>query len=112
MHLRALEESDLNPTYLQWLNDEEVCRFNSHATFPNTARKMKAYFSSVQNTQRDVVLAIADSSSGRHIGNVSLQNINWVSHNAEFAFFLGDKNYWGGGYGTEASQLIVEYGFR
>jgi [ribosomal protein S5]-alanine N-acetyltransferase len=111
IHLRALMEKDLNSYYLQWLNDEEVCRSNSHAVFPNTEQKMKSYFDNLQNQQQHVVLAIVHTESERHIGNVSLQNINWVSRNGEFAILLGDKDYWGGGYGEEAAQLIVDYGF-
>lgn len=112
IHLRALMEEDLTPGYLQWLNDEEVCRNNSHAVFPNTDAKMKGYFNSLQNQQRDVVLAIIHTDTGTHIGNVSLQNINWVSRNAEFAILIGDKKFWGKGYGEEAAQLIVAYGFN
>jgi [ribosomal protein S5]-alanine N-acetyltransferase len=111
IHLRALMEKDLTDTYLQWLNDEEVCRSNSHAIFPNTERKMKAYFETLQNGTQQVVLAIIHSENEKHIGNVALQNINWVSRNAEFAILLGDKDFWGGGYGEEAAKLIVEYGF-
>ena len=110
LHLRALMENDLTNVYLQWLNDDEVCRNNSHAVFPNTEHKMKTYYESLQN-QNQVVLAIIHTDSAKHIGNVSLQNINWISRNAEFAMLLGDKEYWGGGYGEEAAKLIVEYGF-
>lgn len=108
--LRALTEKDLTKEYLQWLNDEEVCRFNSHAIFPNTEQKMKNYFDKLDN-QREIVLAIIDKKTTKHIGNISLQNINWVSKNAEFAILLGDKNYWGKGFGEEAAKLIVDYGF-
>ena len=72
---------------------------------------MRAYYNSLQNRQ-DVVLAIIHTETGTHIGNVSLQNINWISRNAEFAILIGDKNYWGQGYGEEAAQLIVAYGFN
>jgi [ribosomal protein S5]-alanine N-acetyltransferase len=111
IHLRALMEKDLTSSYLQWLNDEEVCRSNSHAVFPNTEQKMRAFFASLQSQQQHVVLAIVHAESGKHIGNVSLQNINWISRNGEFAILLGDKEYWGNGYGEEAAQLIVDYGF-
>jgi [ribosomal protein S5]-alanine N-acetyltransferase len=111
IHLRALMEKDLTSSYLQWLNDEEVCRSNSHAVFPNTEQKMRAYFDSLQSQQQHVVLAIVHAESGKHIGNISLQNINWISRNGEFAILLGDKEYWGSGYGEEAAQLIVDYGF-
>lgn len=112
VYLRGLKEEDLTIEYLQWLNDEEVCRFNSHAVFPNSEQKMKAYFNSLQTSQHQVALAIIDNETDKHIGNVSLQNINWVSRNAEFAILLGDKEFWRGGFGTEAAKLIVEYGFR
>lgn len=112
VNLRALQENDLNDTYLQWLNDEEICRFNSHAVFPNTVEKMKAYFAGLHTNHNQVILAMVDRMTGKHIGNVSLQNINWISRNAEFAILLGDKDFWGGGYGTEAAKLIVEYGFQ
>ncbi len=111
IYLRSLVKEDLNVDYLQWLNDEEVCRFNSHAIFPNTEQKMQAYFDSLQH-QQNVVLAIIDKATDTHIGNVSLQNINWISRNAEFAILIGNKKYWKGGFGTEASTMIVEYGFN
>ena len=111
IHLRALTENDLTVEYLQWLNDEEVCRHNSHAIFPNTQQKMKNYFDGL-DSQREVVLAIIDVGTGKHIGNISLQGINWVAKNAEFAILLGDKEYWGKGYGEEAAKLIIGYGFE
>jgi RimJ/RimL family protein N-acetyltransferase len=111
IHLRALMEKDLTSSYLQWLNDEEVCRNNSHAVFPNTEQRMKTFYNSIQN-QLNVVLAIIHSDTDRHIGNVSLQNINWISRNAEFAILMGEKDFWGKGYGKEAARLIMQYGFE
>lgn len=112
VQLRPLTPNDLNPVYLQWLNDEEVSRYNSHATFPNTKEKMEAYYHSLQDNNRNVVLAIIDKATCRHIGNVALQQINWISKNAEFAILLGDKEFWGKGIGEEAAILIVDYGFK
>ena len=112
IHLRALTERDLTDTYLQWLNDDEICRNNSHAVFPNTEHKMRVYFEGLKNATQQVVLAIIHTESGKHIGNVALQNINWVSRNAEFAILVGDKEFWRGGYGGEAARLIVDYGFN
>jgi RimJ/RimL family protein N-acetyltransferase len=112
IHLRALEESDLNNEYLQWLNDEEVCQFNSHAVFPNTHKKMRAYFDSLQNQNTNIVFAIIYSETNKHIGNVSLQGINWISRSGEFAILLGAKDYWGKGIASQAMTLVMEYGFK
>ena len=47
-----------------------------------------------------------------HIGNIALQRIDRRSKNAEFAILIGDKKFWGRGYGEEAARLILDYGFK
>lgn len=111
--LRPLTEADLTETYVQWLNDEEVCRYNSHATFPYTIEKMRSYFQDLHTSATtNVVLAMIDKASGKHIGNISLQSIHWVNRNAEFAILLGDKAFWGKGLAKEAGRLVCAYGFQ
>jgi RimJ/RimL family protein N-acetyltransferase len=94
------------------LNDKEVCRDNSHATFPNTKEKTLAYVRSVGSDNTEVVLAIRWKKNDIHIGNISLQRINWVNRSAELAIVIGKKNYWGKGVGTEVYKLMIEYAFE
>jgi ribosomal-protein-alanine N-acetyltransferase len=111
--LRPLTRDDLTETYVQWLNDAQVCEFNSHAVFPYTAEQMAAYYQGLTAQPRaQVVLAIVAKNSGKHLGNISLQGIDWVSRCAEFAIMLGDKDCWGQGIGQEAGHLMVDYGFQ
>ena len=110
--LSPLNEKDISDDYISWFNDREVCRDNSHATFPNTYRKTIAYIKSVENSKTDFVFAIRWKKNKKHIGNVSLQNINWVNRSAEIAIIIGNKNYWNKGAGSESYRLILEYGFK
>jgi ribosomal-protein-alanine N-acetyltransferase len=112
IYLRGVEEQDLDGDYFQWFNDAEICRYNSHVRTPNTARKMCAYWEHVYDSKNDVVLVIVDKASGRHIGNVSLQNIDWIARSAEFAVIIGEKDFWSKGVGLEAGKLIVNYGLE
>ena len=99
--------------YVSWLNDPEVCEFNSHAVLPYTSERMEAYFHHLEQTYNtNVVLAMIENSTHKHIGNISLQNINWINRNAEYAILLGNKNFWGKGIAAEASLLICHYGFE
>ena len=43
VRLRALAEADCRHAYLVWLNDEAVCRHNSHHVFPYTYRAAQDY---------------------------------------------------------------------
>lgn len=112
IYLRALETDDLTDRYLQWLNDEEVCSGNGHAIFPNSRARMRNYLDSVHHSTSAVVLAIVAHKGDRHIGNASLQDIDWVSRSAAFAILIGDTRYWGQGIGLEVGRLIVQFGFE
>jgi [ribosomal protein S5]-alanine N-acetyltransferase len=111
IYLRALEERDLDGPWFQWLNDPEVCRYNSHATFPNTATEMRDFFESTRRSRDAVVLAMVWKETDEHIGNLSLQRINWIDRTADLAILLGDRRFWKTGVSTEACRLLVEYGF-
>jgi RimJ/RimL family protein N-acetyltransferase len=113
LYLRPLEAADLTMQYVQWLNNELVCRHNSHATFPYSKKHLEDYFAQTSSAlQSMVVLAIIDRATGKHIGNISLQAIDWVSRSAEFAVLLGDTDFWRVGYSSEAALLICDYGFK
>jgi len=111
IYLRALESDDLTDAYLQWLNDAEVCAGNGHAIFPNSRKKMQDYFDSTHDSATQVVMAIIAKNNDRHIGNVSLQEIDWISRSASFAIIIGDKKFWGKGAGTEAGHLVIDLAF-
>lgn len=109
--LRPLERADLNERYLSWLNDPEVTRYMETGTFPTSSEDLENYYRSLSGSKNDVILAIADKDSGRHIGNVKLGPIHWVHRSATFGILIGEKEFWGKGVGLEATRLTVEYGF-
>lgn len=109
--LRALNEGDVDGPYFSWLNDPEIIKFNSHGRFPQTKQSLLDYTRSA-NSQSKIVLAIVDLEQNIHIGNISLQNINWIDRNAEIAFLLGDKNYWGKGIMYEAGKAVIRHAFE
>jgi len=112
INLRALNETDIDGNYSKWLNDHEIIQFNSHGRFPMTTAKLEQYVKNSNDLDNSLVLAIDEKSTNEHIGNISLQAINWIDRNAEIAFLLGEKNYWGKGIMFEAGELIIEHGFN
>jgi ribosomal-protein-alanine N-acetyltransferase len=110
--LRELRESDLEGTWYQWFNDSEVTRFQNKKIFPNSPEKQRGYFESLITSQSDVVLAMVEETSNKHIGNVGLHKIDWVHRSAELGIVIGEKESWGKGFGKQAWKLITGYGFH
>ena len=111
VYLRALVPEDVQGPYPGWFNDAEVCAGNGHHYFPFTAREAAAYIESVGPSPDLLAFAIVVNADDRHVGNVSLQNIDFVSRSAEFAIVIGDKTAWGKGYGTEIGRLVCDHAF-
>jgi len=44
LYLRALERSDINEDYLQWINDPEVTKYMATGTFPTNMEKLQDYY--------------------------------------------------------------------
>lgn len=112
LYLRPLEPKDAQGPYPGWLNDPEVCRFNSHGRWPSPEGSAAEYIESVRGSRSALVLAMVLREDDRHIGNISLQAIDWIDRSAEFAILLGDRTAWGKGYSKEAAYLICLHGFR
>jgi len=110
IYLRPLRLEDANGNYPNWLNDKEVCRYNSHGEVTYTKKMAIEYIKSIQNNSTCKVFAICLNNSNQHIGNISLQQIVKDTE-AEFAILMGEKKFWGQGYAQEAGELLINYGF-
>lgn len=111
IYLSPITREDISEEYISWLNDSEVCEGNSHSTYPNNYEKTLSYIDSVTNSKTDLVFTVRLKKNDLHIGNASLQNINYINRSGEMAILIGNKNYWGKGVSTEILSLLIEYGF-
>lgn len=108
--LRPLSLKDAK-NFCKWLSDPEVTRFLERHENPPTLKEERKWILKT-NKQNDVVAYSIDSVDGMHIGIVSLNKISAVHKRALFGIFIGDKKYWGQGCGSEATELIVRWGFK
>ncbi|MFN8577351.1 MAG: GNAT family protein [Candidatus Sericytochromatia bacterium] len=112
IYLRVLIESDVSGNYKNWLNNPDVNKYNSHGRFPKTEFDLLDFIRSNKNNNKNIILAIIEKTNNKHIGNISLQNINWVDRNVEIAFLLGEKDFWGKGIMFEAGTLLIKHAFN
>lgn len=122
IYLRAMSVDDATKEYAGWLNDPAVHRFLD--TKHTTTDKLRAYIAA-KNESPDALLygiflhgsepeqVLRDKMcAGKHIGTIKLEPLDTESRESAIAVMVGEKQYWGGGYGSEAMQLLIEYAFN
>lgn len=92
--------------YHEWFADPLVTKHNSHGLFPMSEAEMEGFFESIDNNE---VIVFAIEVDEKHIGNVSLQRIDYINSSAEIAIVLGEPDYWGQGYGYKACAFAVKH---
>ena len=113
-YMRGLKVEDLEVTrpYFQWLNDQSLDTYTERSYFPNTPERARAYFDHAQRYEDLLVLAIIDKQTDKHVGNVALSSIDWIQRRAFIAYLLGDSDFAGKGYTTDAVLMLMYYGFN
>ncbi len=108
--LRPLLHSDINQSYLNWLNDPEVNFYSGRRNNPSNQYDIETYLSSLGKDEH--VLAICKRNNEKHIGNIKYGPIDWINRTCEIEILIGDKNEWDQGYGAEAIYLITKHLFH
>lgn len=112
LYLKKLSNDELKGNYVNWLNDKEVCKYNSHGEIQYTEQMAVDFINSLKNNNSKEVYAVYLKENATHIGNISLQCINKRNNNAEIAYIFGEKQYWGKGYAKEASKILINRAFN
>ena len=112
--LRPVRRSDIT-YFLRWFNDPEVTQYLA-MYLPMTEMAEEKWMENLANetigTGVHFVIEATGNESNKAIGSMGLNGISPKDHNATFGIAIGEKDYWSKGYGTEAAQLIIRYGFE
>ncbi len=109
VYFKLIEAEDLKKRVV-WLNDPDVQK-TLHYDFPTSLARTKKWFDGIVLDRTRVEFSVFDLRSDEHIGFCGLLGIDVRVRKAEFHAAVGEKKFWGGGYGTEIYKLLVNYGF-
>jgi RimJ/RimL family protein N-acetyltransferase len=107
--LRRIEREDI-PTFVRWFNDPEVRDYLTVYRPFSTAEEEK-WFERHLEDQNSEMFAI-ETADGVHIGNLGLHDINWRDRRVELGIVIGEKEYWGKGYGSDAIRTALHFAFE
>lgn len=105
----APEDGDL---WARWLNNLEVALpLGDEACTFIPLEKARADAAEAAHSQ-EPVFTLVEKTSGKPIGRCLLFGVSPMDRRAMCGLFIGEKDLWGKGCGTEALALLFDYGFN
>lgn len=110
INLRPITAEDA-PAMWAAIKDEESMRFTgTQQSF--TFEQVEAFCRKVAAADDRFDFAITLKNDPAYIGEVVLNNIDPINRSASFRIALAGPTRFGKGYGSEATHLVVDFGFR
>ena len=112
IRLRAVERDDL-PRFVAWLNDPEVLQ-GLLIYLPLSQAAEENWYENMLKRLPDehpMAIEVKQADGWLHIGNCGFMNIDWRCRSGEMGIFIGEKQLWNQGYGTDAMRLLLRHGF-
>ncbi|MEL7591928.1 MAG: GNAT family protein [Anaerolineaceae bacterium] len=100
--LKYWEEWDLDSEYKRLLDDSPAA--------PIAGSVAKEQFE--ENNGSGALFMVHAAADDRVIGFIELSGFDWAARSGWVGIGIGDAEYRGKGFGTEAMQLVLDYAFR
>ena len=104
---RSMEDAE---KYTEWINDFNVTDYTGRSGRNMSLEGEKQYLQ--EHSNPEATFSIVTIEEEKLIGNIALEKINYVNRVGTLGVFIGDKEYWNKGYGTEAIKLLLDYVFN
>ena len=108
--LRAMGPDDAEALW-RWNHDPDVMRFMDDGYAQHVGRVRTWLEERPSNAYGDVLFGIETLADGRLIGLIRLRDAEPETGCAELDIYIGEKDHWGKGYGTDAVRAVCRYGF-
>lgn len=101
------------PAFMRWFRDYEIqSLIDVDVIVPVTDEAEQEFYERAVKKSGDAFyFSIRTLDDDRLIGNCSLFGVNYKNRSAEFGIVIGEKDYWGQGYGSDAARVILRFAF-
>ena len=108
--LRALLPSDVS-IWSEWFNSPVVTENMNKGVFPNTETRQLDFLNQLSASRYDIQFGIVVRKGDKLIGTIGIHDIDWIHRNGSISLLVGNRDYWGKHFGSEAVELIVSHAF-
>ena len=109
--LEYLTQNDVDQIF-QWLKDEEFKKLLFYQYYPPKSEKIIEEINKSCEEKKNHEFMIFEKNTKEKIGWAGIYEIDKICNNGEIRFFIGNKNFWGKGFGTEVVKLLLDLGFK
>ena len=112
VRLTAEEPEILAPLESQWSADSEYSRLlDWDPAHRFSAKNSQKWIEKQYEKEDNYFFAIRTLDGDRIIGGIGLDGIRWTHGDCFVGIGLGEREFWGKGYGTDAMKIILRYAF-
>jgi RimJ/RimL family protein N-acetyltransferase len=97
--------------FRRWYADPEIARLARYQEGPMRVDEIDRFFHTRALGTESMAMAIHVRGSGRLIGTCAFSQLDGDNGSALYHITIGEPDTWGHGYGTEATQLMVDHAF-
>lgn len=110
--LRAYKKEDIDLT-CQYINDSEIKKLLMPGIpYPITLEEEYKWYDK-QTAFGDLYnFAIETIDDKKYIGGCGINNVDWKNSIVTVGIFIGNKDYWNKGYGTDAMKILIKFAFE
>ncbi|GAA3009141.1 GNAT family protein [Kitasatospora albolonga] len=115
VRLRAPRAEDVD-AHVRWRNDPEVVHWATGGDphfGPITRESMERFHDARlrQDPRVEATFTVEDLAAGRVIGSIGYRDLDPFAGRATVGILIGERDRWGGGYGSEALNLLLGHLF-
>ncbi|GAC1508886.1 MAG: GNAT family protein [Chloroflexota bacterium] len=110
VNLRAVEAADYAFLY-KWANDAETMLYWGRPghTVSHAEIAQRDQFEQSRGNSRKYMI---DTKDGKTIGQIDYYDVDWQVRSAWTSILIGESEFWGGGYGTDAMRTLLRFLFQ
>lgn len=112
VRLRAYKREDI-PIRLGYINDVEIANLLTDVIpYPIMQQEEEKWFESISSQSDRYKFAIETIDGNHFIGGCGINDIDWKNSVATVGIFIGNRDYWGNGYGNDAMNILISFIFN
>jgi RimJ/RimL family protein N-acetyltransferase len=114
VRLSAVDPEEFSKAFTGWRRDSEFMRLIDSSEVMLRSQKDSQKWIEKELEDQEVnqyMFTIRTLADDKLLGDIGLSVVNWMSRDAFVGLGIGERDFWGRGYGTDVMKVILRYAF-